>query len=274
VGFNNKGCAYAMFNVFKGLKLYGISSIPAASDWHGEYEDWLVANQSDPTSTSGGGWFGGVGKTAMVFSCCANDHSANAAIAELILAPTALIPPDPGLFSTVGLSPLTATNPVGTDHTVTALAQSAAKQPIPGVTISFEIISGPNDGKTGSDITDVDGKATFTYHDDAGVVGTDRIQAFIGKDTSGELASNVVEKNWVLEVTKCDADADDDVDLDDLTIIRAATRTDASGPEDPRDGNSDGRINAADVRYCTLRCTRAACSTGVAPVGGSNTVAP
>jgi hypothetical protein len=26
---NNKGCAYAMFNVFKGLKLQGISSLPA-----------------------------------------------------------------------------------------------------------------------------------------------------------------------------------------------------------------------------------------------------
>jgi hypothetical protein len=269
----NKGCAYAMYNVFKGLKLQEIDSLAAAADWHGEYEDWLVANQVDPGGTTGGHWAGATGKIAMTFSCCTNDNSANAAIAELILAPTALIPPDPGLFSTVGLSPATATNPVGTDHTVTATALSAAKVPIPGVTIDFEVISGPNSGKTGTDTTNVDGEAHFTYHDDAGVVGTDEIRAFIGKGTAGQIASNIVEKNWVIAVTRCDADVDGDVDRDDLTIIRAATRTDASGPTDPRDGNGDGKINAADVRYCTLRCTRAACATdpvvlGSGPNGG------
>jgi PKD repeat protein len=265
----NKGCAYAMYNVFKALKIQGITSLAAAADWYGEYEDWLVANQTDPTATTGGSWTGGVGKTAMTFSCCHNDNTANAAIAELILSPVALIPPDPGLFRTVGLSPATATNPVGTDHTVTATALSAAKAPIPGVTIDFEVLTGPNAGKTGSDTTDTDGKATFTYHDDAGVVGTDTIQASIDS-AAGVLLSNIVEKHWVVAVTRCDADVDGDVDTDDLRIIRAATRTDASGPTDPRDGNGDGRINAADVRFCTLRCTRAACAVEEEILTGPN----
>ena len=41
----NKACAYGMYNAFKGLKLLGITSLPAAADWYAEYQDWLVANQ-------------------------------------------------------------------------------------------------------------------------------------------------------------------------------------------------------------------------------------
>ena len=52
----NKGCAYGMYNAFKGLKLYGVASLPAASDWYAEYEDFLVTTQSNPTNTTGGQW--------------------------------------------------------------------------------------------------------------------------------------------------------------------------------------------------------------------------
>jgi hypothetical protein len=115
-------------------------------------------------------------------------------------------------------------------------------------TVTFRVLAGPNGGKTGTDITDAGGEARFTYHGDGGV-GTDTIQAFIGT----AISSNVVEKHWVASVTRCDADIDGDVDTEDLTTIRAAPRTPASSPADPRDGNGDGRINAADVLYCT-RC--------------------
>ena len=74
--------------------------------------------------------------------------------AELILSPVALVAPDPVLFSTVGLSPLTATNPVGTDHTVTAFAQAANNAPVPGVTINFNKIP-----LTAND----EGVITYTY---------------------------------------------------------------------------------------------------------------
>jgi len=52
----------------------------------------------------------------------------------------------------------------------------------------------------------------------------------------------------------CDADGDQDVDLSDLRLIAAANGQTAQ-PGDPRDGNGDGRINVADVRYCQLRQT-------------------
>ncbi len=247
----NKACAYGMYNAFKGLKLLGITSLPAAADWYGEYQDWLVANQSDPTTAAtGGGWQGGTGKTAMQFSCCNNDALANAAIAELILAPVALVTPDPGLFSTIGLSPVSATNPVGTDHTVTAFAQSTSGAPVPGVTITFRVLlGGQNAGKTGTGTTGVDGKTTFTYHDDNGA-GIDTIQAFIGA-----LGSNVVTKTWVISTIACDVNGDGKVTMADLLLIRAKNGQAASGPNDPFDPNHDGKIDVADVRYCQLRLT-------------------
>jgi hypothetical protein len=259
---HNFGCAYSMFNIFKGLKLQGITTIdgstrPAgpgpipADDWYADYQDWLVANQTSPTTLAGGNW------GTMRFSCCDDSAALNSAIAELILAPVALVLPDPGDFASVGLAPLTATNPPGTSHTVTATARSITKTPVPGVTIDFRVMSGPNAGKTGTDITDANGEATFTYPDTSlPPHGTDIIQAFIGT-----FASNTVEKHWVLAVVPCDIDGDKDVDLDDIGLIRAANGTRVpAGSTDPRDANGDRRINNADARYCTLKCTRPGCA--------------
>ena len=53
----------------------------------------------------------------------------------------------------------------------------------------------------------------------------------------------------VIPVIKCDADRSGIIDRADLTIIRNANGLAATGPADPRDGNSDGSINLADVRY-------------------------
>jgi hypothetical protein len=65
----NKGCAYGMYNAFKGLKLYGVNSLAAAPDWYAEYQDFLVLTQTSPTTTGGGNW------GSMGFSCC---YSSNA----------------------------------------------------------------------------------------------------------------------------------------------------------------------------------------------------
>ncbi len=247
----NKGCAYSMFNNFKGLKLMGINTLPnvtrpagpgaqPAGDWYADYQDWLVANQTSPTTTLGGNW-------PMGFSCCASGSSITAAIAELILAPVALVAPDPVLFSTVGLSPLTATNPVGTSHTVTAFAQAANNAPVPGVTITFRVLTGPNAGKNGTGTTGADGKTSFTYTDTAGP-GTDTIQAFIGTT----LSSNQVLKIWGIA---CDVNNDGVVSPADIRQMRTRLNTVATGPTDPYDANADGVVNIADLRYCQLRQT-------------------
>jgi len=62
------------------------------------------------------------------------------------------------------------------------------------------------------------------------------------------------------KVTACDVDLDGDVDTVDMALIRAGIgQVPAAG--DPRDGNGDGRIDARDVRACTLKCTRNNCAT-------------
>ena len=255
-GGGHIGSSYAMFNNFKGLKLQNIATLPQVNrsthawaflgttgvedDWYADYQDWFVANQSAPTTTAGGQW-------SMHFSCCSGGTFLTTAVAELILSPVALVAPDPIKFATVGLSPSVASNPVGTDHTVTGLASAANDTPIPGVTIDFRVISGPNMGKTGSGVTGADGKTTFTYHDDGGA-GTDTIQAFIGT----ALSSNQVIKIWGMT---CDVNSDAKVSPADLLLIRGKNNTVATGPTDPYDANKDGVINVADVRFCQTKQT-------------------
>jgi len=257
----NKGCAYGMFNVFKGLKLYGVQTLPGvnrlagpgtipANDWYADYVDWLIANQTVPTSPTGGYW------NVLYFSSQTTNEPSEAALALLMLSPVTLVLPDPDRFGTVGLSPQTDTNPVGTSHTVTAKAESGGNppQPIAGATVNFQVLTGPNAGKIGTGQTNANGETTFTYQDTGGPAGgTDRIQAFIGA-----LGSNIVQKIWQSQnVPRCDTEPDGDVDMADLVTIRNANGQMASGPTDQRDGNGDGRINVADVRYCQLRLTAA-----------------
>jgi beta-lactam-binding protein with PASTA domain len=202
----HKGCGYAMFNVFKGLKLQGITTLPnvtrpagpgniPAGDWYADYVDWLLTNQNAPTTLAGGGW------PNLDFSCCdgssgVNRDVATAALAELILSNVALIAPDPTLFSTVGLAPVSALLPPGGSHTVTATATSAGGAPVPGVTISFRVLDGPNAGATGEGVTNAAGQTTFTYQDGGGA-GRDTIQAYIGT-----IGSNIVEAIW--SIGTCD----------------------------------------------------------------------
>lgn len=185
---NNKGCAYAMFQVFKGLKLLGITTLSnstrADKDWHKEYQDYALENQHSPTSTSGGEW----GNPQMLWSCCDNDTVGMTALIELMLSPVALVLP-----ANITLAPPTATNPVGTMHTVTATVTSASGGPVPGATVTFTVTSGPNMGVTGTAVTDSEGLASFTYTSN-GLPGTDTIEASVGNVTSNE-----VTKTWVTE---------------------------------------------------------------------------
>ena len=259
----NKGCGYGMFNIFKGLKLYGINTLPGvgrpagpgsivANDWHADYEDFLVANQTNPTGIGGnaGSW-SNAGAGTMAFSSQTQHDPSEAALSLLILAPVALVLPDEGLFSTVGLSPSTDTNRPGTSHTVTATTQAANGSPIPGTTVTFTVLSGPNTGKTGSSTTNQQGQATFTYQDTSlpPWPKTDTIRASVGN-----INSNIVSKVWVL---RCDADSDNDVDNADLTLIRNAFGQAVSSQYDPRDGNADQAINVLDLRWCQTRFTPA-----------------
>lgn len=61
-------------------------------------------------------------------------------------------------------------------------------------------------------------------------------------------------------VLVCDVNGDGQIDTVDLSLIRAAIGS-PTYPGDPRDANGDGKINIADVRICSQRCTKAYCAT-------------
>jgi hypothetical protein len=196
----NKACGYTMFNNLKGLKLQGIPTLPnvgrpagpgaiPANDWHEDYKDWLVANQTNPTTVSGGQWDG-----MRLSAILDGRHAFTSAIAEIILSATALVLPDPDEFSRVGLQPPSQNRQIGLTATVTAVAVSTGGSPVAGATVDFLVLTGPNAGKSGSAVTKADGTATFSYGDTGpNAPHTDTVQAYIG-----QLESNIVNVNWLI----------------------------------------------------------------------------
>jgi hypothetical protein len=102
------------------------------------------------------------------------------------------------------LTPVSASNPTGTDHTVTATLVTTIGDPIVGRQVDFEVLSGPNVGLTGNDVSDVNGEATFTYS--SILEGTDTIQASFLNGQGATVTSNTVTKEWHLYETFCVGD--------------------------------------------------------------------
>ena len=96
----------------------------------------------------------------------------------------------------INLVPGTATNPVGTDHTVTAIVSDSLGNPVVGTTVTFNVTVGPNTGASGVDVTDAFGEATFPYTSN-GTAGIDQIQASFVDDAGATQTSVVVFKEWV-----------------------------------------------------------------------------
>lgn len=94
----------------------------------------------------------------------------------------------------ITLTPAEATNPVGTDHTVTATLFDENLDPLVGITVNFEVTAGPNLGETGSCVTDANGQCTFTYTGDGGA-GTDTITASFVDDQSQTRTATAL-KHW------------------------------------------------------------------------------
>jgi RHS repeat-associated protein len=97
------------------------------------------------------------------------------------------------------LQPATATAASGTMATVTAIALDGAGDALPNVAVSFNVLSGPNAGKTGQATTDPTGAATFTYGGTA--TGLDTLQATIRNAAGGVVPSGTVTVRWVPQVT-------------------------------------------------------------------------
>jgi CSLREA domain-containing protein len=104
-----------------------------------------------------------------------------------------------GAPATLTLTPETATNPVSTQHCVTATVRDAAGNPTPGVTVRFSVTGSRN--ISGSSVTNGSGQATFCY---AGpeLPGGDAIKAYADSDgndlqDAGEPV-DAATKTWAL----------------------------------------------------------------------------
>jgi hypothetical protein len=100
--------------------------------------------------------------------------------------------------ATLTLDPAADTNPVNTEHCVTATVQDATGNPVPDVTVRFTVSGAVN--TSGSATTDTNGQATFCYQGPL-LVGADAITAYA--DTDNDNTQDVGEpagaatKAWV-----------------------------------------------------------------------------
>ena len=98
----------------------------------------------------------------------------------------------------ISVTPLDATNPVGTNHTVTANVHAAGGTPaVVGQLVDFTV-TGQNAGATGTCApadckSDVSGNVTFTYRRSG--AGDDTIKASF-TDAAGSLQTATAQKHW------------------------------------------------------------------------------
>ena len=91
--------------------------------------------------------------------------------------------------ATLVLTPKTATNTVGTSHTVTATVRDAFGNPVPGAIVTFTVTGANSAG--GSAVTNASGQATFTYTGTN--FGTDAITA-----SASPTVKDTAAKIWIL----------------------------------------------------------------------------
>lgn len=97
----------------------------------------------------------------------------------------------------VVLGPSSASGAVGLPHTVTATLQNDLGQPITNRLVTFQVLSGPNAGVSGTATSDGTGHASFTYVGSQ-VAGRDQIQASFVKSNGQIAVSNIALKDWTI----------------------------------------------------------------------------
>jgi hypothetical protein len=101
----------------------------------------------------------------------------------------------------IALTPATATNPLGTSHTVTASVKDVGGSPQSNVAIAFAITAGPNQGissgrcNPATCVTGASGQVAFTYTDTATSIGTDTIQGCLTPAGGSQLCATAT-KTW------------------------------------------------------------------------------
>jgi hypothetical protein len=124
----------------------------------------------------------------------------------LILAVVDL--PEGSLPNLISLEPGTDLNCTGEEHTVVATIENTDGEPQENISVTFEVVSGPNLGKVDVLLTAADGTASWTYEDTGLVAGTDEISACFTDDSGIEICA-AASKEWEVcnEPPDCSASA-------------------------------------------------------------------
>ncbi len=95
--------------------------------------------------------------------------------------------------SDISLTPASASNPVGSSHTLKALVTRGGSA-LSGQNVTFTVLSGPHIGTMGAGVTDAAGIATFTYT--GTVAGIDTLEASFVSSPTVTQKSNEVTAEW------------------------------------------------------------------------------
>jgi hypothetical protein len=260
----------------------------------------LIASEpsfADLTSGSLEGWSCSVHETFPTFQ---TDWNPLAVATDTTTAPVCGVDPNTGASAcgqayiliagssvvvasgSISVTPLDATNPVGTDHTVTAHVTSGGA-PLAGQVVTFTV-TGVNADATGTCapagcMTDSNGDVSFTYTDVNGA-GDDTIKASF-TDATGSLQAATAQKHWIINTNKPPVAKCKDMTVSAGTDCKADASIDA-GSFDPDSGDTitvaqdpPGPYSLGDTSVTlTVKDSHDASSTCVATVTVNDTTAP
>ena len=184
------------------------------------------------------------------------------------------------------LAPPSQTHPIFSTATVTGTLTNGCGDPLPGVAMSFSVLSGPNAGVSGSSLTDSSGSATFSYF--GKVVGTDTLQASV-TNPAGTISSNEVSVIWinqgsaihsVIQVETNPSYADDTVNIDSSQLQASCGGTivfetlQGGTTTAPRTSFNSIQVVLDDDGNATVVVEGAPCAAGTDVIDASLTTAP
>jgi Bacterial Ig-like domain (group 3) len=128
----------------------------------------------------------------------------------------------------ITLAPASDTRTVGMSETLTATVVGTNSSPKSGTTVTFSVLSGPDAGTTGTDVTDSNGHAIFTYTNTT-AAGSDVVRASF-TDSTGTHNSNQSVINWVRESTTLSYTGGTTSDFNDPATLSAVLDDSGGNP--------------------------------------------